>query len=277
MQQLEPNRRTLLGDVPAFFVGAGRGAQVSRRSRGRPGTVGARASAVLACIGLALVLGAVARSAPARVPLSFGRPTSYDGGPFTLMISDLNHDGRPDLVTDEGAHLNLGGGRFGDYYEIGDHTAVFAGIGDLNGDGAPDFVGLKYEESVVAVLLNRGDGTFGASTEYRAGRAPTDVAIGDLNGDGAADLATANKGENTTSVLLNRGDGIFFPHVDLPVGSRPGSIAIRDLNGDGRLDLIVTNVGSNTLWVLLNRGDGTFQPRSDYPTAESRAPFRSQT
>lgn len=45
---------------------AGAEAQVSRRSRRKPGTGGARASAVLlACIGVALALGTVARSGPA--------------------------------------------------------------------------------------------------------------------------------------------------------------------------------------------------------------------
>jgi hypothetical protein len=53
-----PNRRTLLRNVSAFLVGQPEGAQVSGRSRVRPGKVGARAAAVLlACIGIALALG----------------------------------------------------------------------------------------------------------------------------------------------------------------------------------------------------------------------------
>ena len=42
--QLEPDRRTLVGSVSAFFCAAAEGAQVSRRSQTRPGKVGARAA-----------------------------------------------------------------------------------------------------------------------------------------------------------------------------------------------------------------------------------------
>jgi FG-GAP-like repeat/PASTA domain/FG-GAP repeat len=202
-----------------------------------------------------------------RVPLSFGRPVSYDSaGSSTLLVGDLNRDGRPDLVTDAGAHLNLGNGHFGDFQEIGD--GYITALVDLNGDGAPDLVADDSEESKVAIQLNTGNGTFTARVAYRVGLAPTDVAIGDLNGDGAADLATANRGGNTASVLVNRGDGSFLPYVDYTVSRSPRSIAIRDLDDSGRADLVVANVSSNTISVLLNRGDATFQAKRDYATGQ---------
>jgi hypothetical protein len=232
---------------------------------------------LLASIGVALALGVVARSAPARVPLSFARPVSYEGGPFVVMVSDLNRDGRLDLVSDGFAdavvELNLGGGRFGQaaYYGTGE-SAGRVEVGDLDGDGAPELVVERPELSRLAVLENRGDGTFAAPSEFQTGLEPIDVAIGDLNGDGVADLATANMGGNTASALLNRGDGTFLPYVDYAVGRRPGSIRIRDLDGNGRADLVVTNVSSNTVSVLLNRGDGSFQARSDYATGRKPGP-----
>lgn len=225
---------------------------------------------LLTAIGLALALGVVARSAPARVPLSFAAPVSYDGGPSTFLIRDLNGDGRPDLASQGGAgvtvELNFGDGRFGagEYYDVGDYGALGA-IDDLDRTGTPDLVVESYEHNLLVVLRNRGDGTFGSQSEYQTGLAPIDIAIGDLNGDGAPDLATANRGGNTASVLLNRGDGTFLPYVDYAVGRRPGSIEMRDLDGNGRPDLVVRNVSSNSVSVLLNRGDGSFQAKSDYP------------
>jgi hypothetical protein len=225
---------------------------------------------------VALSLGVIARSAPARVALSFAAPVSYDGGPFMLLIRDLNGDGRPDLASQGSGIavvLNLGGGRFGagKYYDVGDYGGLGA-IDDLDRTGTPDLVAESYEHNLLVVLRNRGDGTFGSQSEYPTGLAPIDIAIGDLSGDGAPDLATANQGGNTASVLLNRGDGTFLSYVDYPVGRRPGSIAIRDLDGNGRPDLVVGNVTGNSVSVLLNRGDGSFQARSDYVTGRKPGP-----
>jgi beta-lactam-binding protein with PASTA domain len=50
------------------------------------------------------------------------------------------------------------------------------------------------------VLLNRGDGSFEAKREYRAGGA---VVIGNLNGDRKPDMVTVGLRPNAVSVLIN--------------------------------------------------------------------------
>ena len=52
---------------------------------------------LLACIGVALLLGAVARSASARAP-SFGRLILETDDGASAAMGDLNHDGRTDIV-----------------------------------------------------------------------------------------------------------------------------------------------------------------------------------
>jgi FG-GAP-like repeat len=55
------------------------------------------------------------------------------------------------------------------------------------------------------VLLNKGDGSFGAKRNYRTGWIYS-VAIGDLNGDRRPDLVVGSVW-GFPSVLLNRGNG----------------------------------------------------------------------
>jgi hypothetical protein len=74
---------------------------IVQRLEGRSGRRGARScAALLACIGFALVLGAVARSATGPAP-SFAAAKSYatGKGPVSPAIADLNGDGKPDLAT----------------------------------------------------------------------------------------------------------------------------------------------------------------------------------
>ena len=52
------------------------------------------------------------------------------------------------------------------------------------------------------MLLNNGDGTFGAPTVYGVDSYPNSVAAQDVNADGKADIVTANY-YGSVSVLLN--------------------------------------------------------------------------
>jgi hypothetical protein len=55
---------------------------------------------ILACVGVALLLGAVARSATGQAP-SFAKPKLYAAKeePQATAVGDLNGDGKPDLVS----------------------------------------------------------------------------------------------------------------------------------------------------------------------------------
>jgi hypothetical protein len=103
---------------------------------------------LLACLGSALALGVVARSATMRVPLSFRAPISYGGGGgFAFETGDLNRDGRPYLISGSlrgyvSVLLNHGRGRFGapDIYETGG-IVTLPRLADLDGNGSPDIFG----------------------------------------------------------------------------------------------------------------------------------------
>src|SRR5262245_47249792 len=103
-------------------------------------------------------------------------------------------------------------------------------VGDLNGDGRPDFVVANSLDSTVSVLLNNGNGNFGPAVNYAVGAmdstSRTGVAVADLNGDARPDIIVANNGESSISVLINNGNGTFKPAVNYTVGLNPAGVAV---------------------------------------------------
>src|SRR5262249_46964477 len=143
-----------------------------------------------------------------------------------VAVGDFNRDGKLDLVTSGGSLLlNNGNGTFhaSRSFALGT-TPTAVAIGDFNGDRILDLVVAKDESrrllspinGAVSILLGKGDGTFGAVTDYAVGVNPASVVVGDFNGDGILDLAVANRGPDanapgTVSILLGKGDGTFGP------------------------------------------------------------------
>jgi FG-GAP-like repeat len=103
---------------------------------------------------------------------TFAAPVSYASGPapVALVTGDFNHDGKADLATSNSNRfpvagspslsvlLNKNDGTLQpkvDYVGVGGNSIA---MGDLNGDGNPDFVTMSPDNPVVSVLL-------GSSTE----------------------------------------------------------------------------------------------------------------
>ncbi|HUE37307.1 MAG TPA: VCBS repeat-containing protein, partial [Candidatus Acidoferrum sp.] len=136
-------------------------------------------------------------------------------------------------------------------------TDFFITIGDVNGDGKPDAVGLSQFGNTVTVATNAGNGIFFSNATYAVGSGPRAGAIADINGDGKPDLITANFSDNTVTVLTNAGGGIFVSNAACAVGNGPEFVLVTDINGDGKPDIITINNGDGTLTILTNAG-GTF-------------------
>jgi hypothetical protein len=193
--------------------------------------------------------------------------------PYSIAVSDVNGDGRPDLVvanegsSSVGVLLGNGNGTFQteQTFATGENPR-FVAVADLNGDNRPDLVVTNNGVNgslgdTVSVLLGNGNGSFQPQQTFATGTVPKAVAVADLNGDGKPDLVVVNDVSDSVSVLLGNGNGTFQAQQTFAVGSYPQSLAVADLNGDGRLDLVV---GGHSVSVLLGNGNGTFQPQQAF-------------
>ena len=202
-----------------------------------------------------------------RARQSFG----IGGHPTSVVVGDLNGDGRNDLIAtdDDGASVLLGNGN--GTFQVRQSFGTGGGprsvaVADFNGDGRLDLATANYNDNTASVLLGNGDGTFQAKQAFGTGGQPYSVAVGDFNGDGRSDLVSEDWSGNTTSVLLSNGNGTFPAKQSFATGWHPTSVAVGDFNGDGKRDLGITDSSNNTASVLLGNGDGTFQARQAFDT-----------
>ena len=117
--------------------------------------------------------------------------------PSSIAVGDLNGDGAPDLVLNDGVLLGNGDGTFqpGNNIAPGGYWTILA---DIDRDGKLDIVSTDHDTygvDHVYVGLGNGDGTFQPARRYEAGgfSGTGAVAVGDMNGDGKPDLITVNQ------------------------------------------------------------------------------------
>ncbi len=200
--------------------------------------------------------------------------TTIASFPTAMATGDFNGDGRLDLVTvGVEALIYLGTGSL-TFTQAGHFPAgpapTAVGVGDFNGDGKPDLAVANRNPNYypphslppgsMAILMNLGNGTFGAPTILPAGVYPSSVAVADFNLDGRPDLAVSNNDEivyskgGDVSLYLGAGDGTFVAQGKFGSGtiSLARSLTAGDFNHDGMPDLAVaTGFG---IEVLFNRG-----------------------
>ena len=201
--------------------------------------------------------------------------------PLAVAAGDINRDGPIDLAVanfgTDNVEVLLNDGRGGltssGKYKVGDSPGAIVAA-DLDGDGNLDLA--ASDGLGIAVLINRGDGTFERAVHIaldpQINAFPVSLTAADLDGDGAADLAATGLGYrfepdsltvtnlDNVAILGNNGSGVFTLAQTLIIDNpfpRLGDITAGDLNGDGRPDLVVDQ-SSGQVTVLLNQPAGGF-------------------
>jgi FG-GAP-like repeat/FG-GAP repeat len=132
--------------------------------------------------------------------------------PAELIASDINGDGKPDLL-------------------VGEQTSVSQHSG---GNGS------------VAILLGKGDGTFQTPIVVRTPNSSVSLAVADLNSDGKPDLAIASPYSSDISVFLGSGDGHFRAAGNFATNGAY-TISACDTNSDGKIDLVTSGYATTIL------------------------------
>jgi FG-GAP-like repeat len=211
-------------------------------------------------------------------------------GMSRIAVGDFNRDDIKDLgIAGDSSQLytllGVGNGTFLQQPTITLTTDTLAvdgtdiDIADLNRDTIEDLVvAIPLNGSRTAVLLGRGDGTFGPPrilTEPNL-LVPQYQAIADFNRDGLLDLALAlaNGNSGLLEIRLGNGDGTFraptryfTPPAQSSIGG--GTVVTGDFNRDGRADLALPIIGAHpALASLVNSTGNVFvQPAYGSVTA----------
>lgn len=200
---------------------------------------------------------------------------------FTVIASDVNGDGWPDLYVacDSTPSLLFENRRDGTFEEMGllagvalnddgqEQGGMGVAIGDYDEDGDPDIVKTNFSDDVPNVYRNRGDGTF-EDVVFQSGLGGHMQYVGwgvhlvDVDHDGLNEVLMVNGHVYPEAARLpslrysqprllywNVGGGLF---KDLSAEAGAGitgawssrGSAVGDLDNDGSLEVVISNMGA---------------------------------
>jgi hypothetical protein len=219
---------------------------------------GATRASVLAASSTSLNVAVPAGATFAPITVTVGGLTAYAQTPFQVTFPG---PGTFD-ATSLGPRVDIG---------VGTGPARIS-IGDIDGDGKPDLVIARSDDSTVWVLRNIGasGSPLSAATfappvilpVQGATASLSGLALADLDGDGRLDIVAADYLDNKISVFQNLSSpgnltsNTFGARIDLAVGASPRDVAVADFDGDGRPDIAVACYDSGTVSIIQNLNSG---------------------
>ncbi len=195
-----------------------------------------------------------------------GSPIPSFVDPTVVRASDMNGDGRPDLIVLDGGRgevaVLLGNGAGG--FAPAPRSPHFVGrvadrlfVGDFNGDGHVDVAAGGYDQTDLLLGTSGGDLVRSPYAPIAAGSL---IAAGDLDLDGLCDLVVLPYNGGMPRVFRGRSDGSLLEvHSDgVPTVDVAAVACIADVNGDGFPDLVAYAYYS--MQVLFGTGNGALIP-----------------
>ncbi|MCA9167529.1 MAG: VCBS repeat-containing protein [Planctomycetales bacterium] len=170
----------------------------------------------------------------------------------SLSLTDINGDGRMDLISNLGDFLQQPDGSL----LRGDRRSTPTQMFDLNGDGHLEQI--VTDRNIAIFRLDEfGDWTVATTLTPTSDNG---IVVIDFDHDGDLDLvqgpirnATSSNGSGTIHWFENLGSLSFEPHrFDVAGVERFSSIALSDLDGDGWIDVLATLLDRNEVYVFWN-------------------------
>jgi hypothetical protein len=151
-------------------------------------------------------------------------------------------------------------------------TGAFSAMGDFDGDGLLDLVGVSDATSPMSLFYGAGDGTFSAGQGFEQvsdwiapdggipqfGDPGWQAVAADLDGDNRLDLVSIRGTDSSVTVRLGSGDRAapFGMPMRYPIVGGASNVILADFDADGRLDLVAHMIGGFEYW--RGQGDGRF-------------------
>ncbi len=227
---------------------------------------------------------------------SFAAKIDFASGssPNGLSISDLDGDGKPDIIVANESSNNISlyrntstsgsiaSNSFAAKVDLttgsGPHRLA---VGDIDGDAKHDIVVANWTSNTISIFRNVSTigsivaGSFSSKVDIPTTAGPNAVTLADIDGDGKTDILVAGAGSDTISVFRNIGSignlslSSFQTAIYLTSGTTPASVAVGDLDGDGKPDMAISNSNSSTVTIFRNTSSAgviSFAAKADLTT-----------
>lgn len=200
-------------------------------------------------------------SVTGNINFESGQNISLQSATFSICISDIDVDGKPDILVTSSTYSlvsvfrntsNNGNISFSPAINFSSpYTSHYITAGDLNGDGKPDIAFTADYQNSISVLLNQstpGSILLANRLDYYVGT-PRCIKISDLNNDGKLDLIVSSY-TGDLNVFRNQSSGATFSLGTIQTWGISSNyhinaqkFAIDDLNGDGKPDILLESTG----------------------------------